>query len=150
MGIALPRGVTDIDDLNELERMRDIPGWKGTGGFTLIELLVIVSFIAILASIAINRYPAVRDLAVDAAAKSDLKNAFKAEEVYYADHGEYVAFEVSDGGSAEEIGFNASQGVSLTATVENGGLRIVGSHASSSKTWCVSSESGNVTEGSSC
>lgn len=119
-------------------------------GFSLIELLVVVSFIAILASIAIPRFNTVRELAVDAAVKSDLQNAMKAEEGWYADHGEYVAFDIQDGGRATEPPLEASSGVDLSGTLITGGIRIVGSHGSSSRSWCISSEVGKVTAGDTC
>lgn len=117
---------------------------------SLIELLVVVSFIAILASIAIPRFTGVRELAVDAAVKSDLQNAMKAEEAWYSDAGEYAAFDIDDGGSSTDPDIQASSGVDLTGTLISGGIRIVGSHGSSDKTWCISTESGKVVEGNSC
>lgn len=119
-------------------------------GFSLVELLVVVSFIAILASIAIPRFNTVKDLAVDAAVKSDLQNAMKAQEGWYADHGEYAAFDIEDGGTATEPPIEASNGVDLTGTLITGGIRIVGSHASSSRSWCISTEVGKVAAGTTC
>ena len=119
-------------------------------GFSLIELLVTVSFIAILASIALPRFPLVRQLATDAAVKSDLQNAMKVEEIYFADNGGYVAFAVANGGADEAMDFDASNGVSVTATLVGTGVRVVGSHSSSDNSWCISSESGKVVEGASC
>lgn len=119
-------------------------------GFSLIELLVVVSFIAILASIAIQQYPGIREKGLDAAAKSDLQNAMKAEESFYVNNSSYAAFSVTDGGSVEEPEFSASQGVSVTATLVGDGVRIVGSHEGSQNTWCLSTESGRIVEGEEC
>lgn len=119
-------------------------------GFSLIELLVVVSFVAILASIALPRFTGVRALAVDAAVKSDIQTAMKSEEAWYADYGEYAAFEIVDGGSSTEPPIDASTGVDLTGTLITGGIRIVGDHESSTKSWCLSSESGKVVEGTTC
>lgn len=120
-------------------------------GFSLIELLVVVSFIAILASIAIPRFNGVRELASDAAVKSDLQNAMKAEEAWYSDQGEYAAFEIQDGGSSTEPVIQASRAVDLAGTlIPGGGVRIVGSHGASSRSWCLSTESGRVVQGDTC
>lgn len=119
-------------------------------GFTIIELLVVVSFIAILAAIALPRFPRVRALAFDASMKSDLQNALKGEEAWYADNGEYAAFSITDGGSATTPPISASSGVDLVGTLVGDGIRIVASHDGSERSWCVSTESGQVVEGTSC
>lgn len=137
--------------MNTLPTQHPRPSQKAAErGFSLIELLVVVSFIAILASIAIPRFNTVRELAVDAAVKSDLQNAMKAEEGWYADHGEYAAFDIEDGGTATEPPIDASSGVDLNGTLTTGGIRIVGSHGSSSRSWCISSEIGKITSGTTC
>lgn len=123
---------------------------RGSGGFSLIELLVVVSFIAILASIAIPRFPVVRALAFDAAMKNDLQNAMKAEEGWYAEHHSYAEFYVVNGGDTETPPFHASPGVSVQATRTDDGVRIEASHEASSRSWCVSTTSGKVVEGEGC
>lgn len=121
-------------------------------GFSMIELLVVVSFIAILASIAIQRFPQVREKAHDAAVKSDLQNAYKAEENYFVENNGYVGFSVTSGGTAAELEFKASPGVSVTATVtDDDKLQLVGTHdANPSKSWCLSTVSTKIVEASTC
>lgn len=119
-------------------------------GFSLIELLVVVSFIAILASIAIPRFTGMRSVAHDASIKTDLQNAMKAEEAWYVDNDAYVAFDVSDGGSTTTPPFTASPGVSVTAELVGDGVRIVGTHPGTNRTWCVSHESLKIVEADDC
>jgi len=58
---------------------------KGDGGFTLIELLVVIIIIAVLAAIAIPTFLGQRQKALDAAAKSLVRNARTAIEAFYVD-----------------------------------------------------------------
>ncbi|MFN2421752.1 MAG: type IV pilin protein [Gemmatimonadota bacterium] len=62
------------------------------GGYTLIELLVVVVFIAILATIALNRFRNVSQKSIDTTIKSDIRNAMAAEVGYYADAGSISLF----------------------------------------------------------
>lgn len=119
-------------------------------GYTLIEILVVVSFIAILASIAIQRFPTVRELTLAAEVKSDLQNAMKAEEAFFVDSGRYEPFSVTDGGSIAIPEFSASSGVSVTAILVGEGVRLVGSHKGSSTPYCLSTTSGKIVEGTGC
>ena len=63
----------------------------GEDGFTLIELLVIVVIIGILAAIAVPAFLGQTRNASDARAKSDLSNAQRALESYWAERGNYGA-----------------------------------------------------------
>lgn len=62
----------------------------GAAGFTLIELLCVVTIIGVLVAIAIPRLLGFRQTAIDARAKSDLRNAANAEEMYFVAMGEYL------------------------------------------------------------
>lgn len=61
---------------NELKKSNE-------GGFTLVELLVVILIIGILTAIAIPLFLNQRKAAMDATAKSDLKNAITATQQYY-------------------------------------------------------------------
>jgi Tfp pilus assembly protein PilE len=116
----------------------------------LIELLVVMAFISILAAIAISRFRNVKGKGIDATIKTDLRNALTAEEEYYVDQGTFVAFSVSSGGRATELEFTASPEVSVTATLQGAGIRIVGSHPAATNSWCLSTASGEVLAGTIC
>lgn len=137
-------------DTHDPIRAETVP--RDRSGFSIVELLVVVSFLAILASIAIPRFTSVTDRSFEAAVKSDLRNAFAAQEVYFEQYGEYKAFEIDPGGSLDEPKIQASPGVSITATTSGGSsFELVGSHQSlTSSTWCLSSEGGALVEGDDC
>lgn len=56
---------------------------KNEGGFTLVELLVVILIIGILTAIAIPMFLNQRKAAIDATAKSDMRNAIMATQQYY-------------------------------------------------------------------
>ena len=64
--------------------------WRTTSGFTLIELLSVVAIIGVLVAIALPRLLGVRATAIDARAKSDLRNAATSEEAYFLGLGDYL------------------------------------------------------------
>jgi general secretion pathway protein G len=59
-------------------------------GFTLIELVVVMLIIGILVSFALAMHYGARERASDAAAKSNIRTAVPAFEMYYADNGAYT------------------------------------------------------------
>jgi hypothetical protein len=103
-----------------------------------------------LATIALNRFRNVSRQSIDATIKSDIRNAMTAEEAYFADQGAYIAFSVTSGGSATELEFDASPGVSVTTTLEGAGIKIVGSHPASTESWCLSTASSEIVSGTTC
>jgi type IV pilus assembly protein PilA len=93
-------------------------------GFTLIELLVVVAIIGILTGVAMPQLLQYRRRAIDAAVKSDLRNAQLAVEAYHAYRGEYPE-------TLESAGFRGSETVA-TELKAGGGVTIVVSKAKTS------------------
>jgi len=60
-------------------------------GFTLIELIIVVVIIGLLATIAIPKFAGVKEKAMLAAMKSDLRNLVMQEESYLIDNASYTA-----------------------------------------------------------
>lgn len=77
---------------------------------TLIELLVVVGIMGLLAAIAVPQFARYRSTALDAGARSDLRNAAVAEEAYYARNNEYT----TSVEALKDNGFRQTQGVTLT------------------------------------
>ncbi|MGE5220664.1 MAG: type IV pilin protein, partial [Chloroflexota bacterium] len=79
-------------------------------GFTLLELIVVVAVLGILAAIAIQQFQVHRARAIDAAMRSDLKNAAMAMESYY---GEFLAYPSTET-AILSVGYRKTSGVTLS------------------------------------
>ena len=88
-------------------------------GFTLVELLCVVAIIGVLTAIVIPRFMGFRALAIDARAKSDLRNAANAEEAYFVGVGEYLSC-VNDDCKNQLPDFRLSPGVEIHINANNG------------------------------
>jgi prepilin-type N-terminal cleavage/methylation domain-containing protein len=59
-------------------------------GYTLVELLIAIIIMGLLLAVAVPSYLALRDRASKGAAKTNLREALPAAQLYYADNGTYV------------------------------------------------------------
>ncbi len=92
---------------------------KRTAGFTLIELLCVVTIIGVLVAICIPRFLGFYQTAIDARAKSDLRNAANAEEAYFVAVGDYLSCR-DDICKNQLPDFRLSPGVSIDLAADNG------------------------------
>jgi prepilin-type N-terminal cleavage/methylation domain-containing protein len=93
--------------------------WRTTSGFTLIELLSVVAIIGVLVAIALPRLLGFRASAIDARAKSDLRNAATSEEAYFLGLGDYLTC-TDDQCKNQLPNFRLSPGVTINMTANNG------------------------------
>lgn len=82
-------------------------------GFTLLELIVVVAVLGILVAIAIQQFQLHRARAIDAAMRSDLKNAALAMESYY---GEFLSYPTTES-AILMVGYRKTSGVTLAISV---------------------------------
>lgn len=117
---------------------------RDTSGFTLIELLIVIVIIGILAAISVGQFGGVKEDALDASAKNDLRNMMTAQENYFTQTQAYTDATIAAGQKVDldldgSDDFSAGQGVSVQVTAYSNGVQITAKHQSSPDTWCVNS-----------
>ncbi|MBL7661523.1 prepilin-type N-terminal cleavage/methylation domain-containing protein [bacterium] len=92
-------------------------------GFTLVELMICVACIGILASIVIPEIEGYRIKARNAMVVSNLRNVISAQEVYYADHYRYSAYQSQNPAYQDLLnyGLNTNADVLLYSSGSAGG-----------------------------
>jgi prepilin-type N-terminal cleavage/methylation domain-containing protein len=104
------------DNLRKRRPFRQTLG--NTAGLTLIELMVVIAVLGLLAAIALSEIMTYRRSAIDAKAKSDLRNAATAEEAYFVATGDYLS--CADVACRTLPEFRMSSGVSIAMSADNG------------------------------
>ena len=108
-------------------------------GFTLIELMIVIAIIGILAAIAIPNFLSYRERAYNAAANSDVKNAYTSAQAYFVDWPNATI----DADALEYGGFRESDPDAMAFTIvagTMGSLQMTASHEKSDRIYTVDSE----------
>jgi prepilin-type N-terminal cleavage/methylation domain-containing protein len=98
---------------------------KPRSGFTLLELLTVLVIIGLLATIAMNRFWAVKERAYKVSMRNDLRTMATQQERYFESNYAYAT------ATAQMTEFSASAGVSVTMTWStNQGWAAISQHSS--------------------
>ncbi|MGA3085841.1 MAG: prepilin-type N-terminal cleavage/methylation domain-containing protein [Thermodesulfobacteriota bacterium] len=114
--------------------MKKLTKKRNQKGFTLVELLIVIAIIGILAAIAIPQFSQYRVRAYNAAALSDLKNAYTAGQAYFGDNPTgTVTLPL-----LQTNGYNPTTGVTVTVTGgTQAGFALTSTHASGNVTYAM-------------